>query len=96
MIEQVEGGLLSFRAGVLPSKIKQIERDLAKDIYRGLVLGNLAALLVAEGLDDEEIEAGYMYDVIRELCFGALNDRDGKFHRTHARARERLHFIARQ
>lgn len=93
MMEQIEGGLFAFRSGLLPSKVKEIERELANNRYRALVLGNLAGLAVAEGLDDEEIETGHAYDLLRELFFGALNARDGKFHRSLARARERLHFV---
>lgn len=94
MIEQVERGLFDFRAGLLPSRIKEIEREAAIRTHEGLILGNLASLAVAMGWDDEEIESGYLYDAIRERIFAALNDRSGKFFRSVVRARERLHFIA--
>ena len=93
MVEQVERGLFDFRAGVLPSKIKEIERDLAKRTYGSLIVGNAAGYAVAHGLYEDEIEAGALYDLMRDLIFGALNDGDGKLHRSVARARERLHFV---
>lgn len=93
MIGEVERGLFDFRSGILSSKIKEVEREMAIKTYAALTLGNLAGLAVAKGLYDDEIEAGYLYDALRELVFGAINDRDGKFHRSVARARERLHFV---
>lgn len=95
MIEHVEQGLFAFRAGLSPSGIREIEREVAIRTYEALILGNLAGLAVAKGLYDDEVEAGYLYDALRELVVGAINDRDGKFHRSIGRARERLHFITR-
>lgn len=90
---QVERGLFDFRAGLLPSDLKQIERQLAINTYTSLVLGNLAGLAVAEGLDDEQIEAE-LQDRVRQLLISAINDSWGKFQRSIERARERLHFVS--
>lgn len=92
MIEQVERGLLDCRAGLLPSKIKEAERQLAIDTYTALALGNIAGLAIAEGMDDEEIETA-LCDRVRQLVTAAINDPDRKFWRSVSRARERLHFI---
>lgn len=92
MIDQVERGLFDFRAGLLPSDIKEVERQLAIDTYEGLVLGNLAGLTVAEGIKNEEIETA-LYERVRLLVVGAINNSRGKFYKSVERARERLHFI---
>lgn len=93
MIAQVEQGLFAFRAGLSPSRIKEIERETAISTYAALVLGNLAGLSVAKGLQDPDINSGALHALFEELFAKAMTDRDGKFHRTVARARERLHFI---
>lgn len=90
--EQVERGLFDFRAGLLPGQIREVERQLAIETYASLVLGNVAGLAVAEGMDDDQIEAE-LQERVRELLVGAINDPRGKFHRSVERARERLHFI---
>jgi hypothetical protein len=92
MIDQVERGLFDFRSGLLPSHIKEVERHLAIDTYVALVLGNIAGLAVAEGIEDEEIETE-LYERVRQLLIGAINDPRGKFHKSIDRARERLHFV---
>jgi hypothetical protein len=93
MIAHVEHGLFDFRAGVLPSHVKEVERQLAIDTYASLVLGNLAGLAVAEGMDDEQIE-NELQERVRQLVIGAINDSRCKFNRSITRARERLHFIS--
>lgn len=92
MTEQVEHGLYECRAGLTPSQIKEVERQLAIDTYTALVLGNVAGLAVAEGMDDEQVEMA-LYDRMHGLVTAAINDPEKKFWRSVGRARERLHFI---
>jgi hypothetical protein len=92
MIDQVERGLFDFRSGLLPSDIREIERQLAIDTYTKQVLGNVAGLAVAEGIDDTKIEAE-LPEHVRQLLCVAINDPRGKLQRSIDRARERLHFI---
>ena len=92
IIEQVEHGLFDFRAGLLPSQIKEVERQIAIDTYARLVLGNIAGLAIAEGIDEEQIETE-LYERIRQLLVSAINDPRRKFQKSIDRARERLHFI---
>lgn len=89
---RVERGLFDFRAGLLPNQLREVERQLAIDTYTSLVLGNLAGLAVAEGMDDEEIESE-LPERVRQLVINAMNDSGGKIQRCVERARERLHFI---
>jgi hypothetical protein len=94
MIDQVESGLFEFRAGLLPSHVKVIERELAIDTYEALILGNIAGLAAAEGAEDDEIETE-LYDRVRKLLSVAINDPRGKFQKSIGRAREKLHFVRR-
>lgn len=89
---QIERGLFDFRAGLLPTHVRDVERQQAIDTHTGLVLGNLAALAVAEGMDDDEIESE-LPERVRQLVMDAINDSRGKLQRSIGRARERLHFI---
>jgi hypothetical protein len=91
--ETVENGLLDFRSGVLPSRIREIERQIAIDNYERLVLGNLAGLAAATGMTDEGIEAELVMHT-RSLIDRATNHRGGKLLKSVARARERLHFVS--
>lgn len=52
----------------------------------------LAGLAVAEGMDDDQIEAE-LPERVRQLLIGAINDLRGNFQRSVERAPERLHFI---
>jgi hypothetical protein len=93
VIRHLDGGALAaFRSGLLPSDIRQVERDSAVEMYRSLVLGNLAGLLAAEGLDDETIEAE-LGGRLHALAGAALNDSGGRFLKSLARAREKMTFI---
>jgi hypothetical protein len=92
MIAQVEAGLFDQRAGLLPSRIREVERQLAIDTYSALVLGNIAGLAVAEDVPPEEIETA-LYEKVRQLLVGAINDPRGRFYRSIDRARERLYFV---
>ncbi|MCH8875169.1 hypothetical protein IH824_20815 [candidate division KSB1 bacterium] len=60
--------------------------------YERLIAGNAAALAVAYGLDDEEIEAEFP-ELIKERIWVAFNDPDERFHKSVCRARERLYFL---
>jgi len=93
MIDHVEGGLYDFRAGLLPSEVKEIERQLAIDTYTSLALGNIAALAVALGMEDQAIEARLGMRIAK-IIGAALNDPAKRFQRSVDRTRERLHFIA--
>jgi hypothetical protein len=92
MIDHVECGLFALRAGLLPSHIKEVERELAIDTYTSLALGNIAGLAAARGMDDRQIEA-QLEAYVRRLLIAAINDPRGKFQQGVDRARERLHFI---
>lgn len=81
--------LLSFQSGVLPSDIIEIEREVAIERHRKLVLGNLASLAVAKGMSDEAIEAD-LAEQAKQLTVWAVNDVDDRFWRSVRRARERL------
>jgi hypothetical protein len=48
---------------------------------QALVLGNLAGLAVAEGMDDEQIECALL-ERVRHLVIGAINDSRNNFHRS--------------
>jgi hypothetical protein len=92
MIDHVEDGLSRYRAGLLPSDIKEVERECARGTYTALALGNIAGLAVAEGIDDEAIESD-LPERIARLVRAAINDPRNKFLRSVDRTRERLHFI---
>ena len=93
IIEQSEGRLSTFSSGLLPTALKEVEQEIAIETYRGLVLGNIAGLAVAEGMDQETIET-LLPERIRELVSAALNDPRGKLQKGIDRARERLFFVA--
>ncbi len=86
------GALSEFSSGLLPADIREVERDSAVEMYTSLVLGNLAGLLIAQGIDEETIEAE-LGERLHRLASAALNDSTGKFLRSLGRARERLRFI---
>jgi hypothetical protein len=92
MIAHVEYGLSDFRAGLLPSDVREVERQNAIDTYSAQALGNIAGLAVAEGMDDRAIEARLAIRLAR-MINAALSDRRGKFQRSIDRARERLYFV---
>jgi hypothetical protein len=91
--ETVTSCLWDFQSGVLPSRVREIERQLAIDTYSGLWLGNLAGWSVAIGMTDEEIETDLARRV-HTVVDAAINDPRGKLQRSVTRARERLHFLA--
>ena len=93
MTEQVEHGLYECRAGLLPSQIKEVERQLAIETYTALALGNLAGLAVARGMQDKQIEIT-LSDYVRQLIIAAINDSHRNFWQSIYRAREKLHFIS--
>lgn len=92
MTEQVDRGLFESRAGLLPSQFKGVERQLAIDTCTALMLGNLAGLAVAQGMDDERIKTT-LRDRFRQLVASAINDPVKRFWRSVDRARDKLHFI---
>lgn len=93
MIDHVERGLFDFRSGLLPSEIREVERQIAVDTYTALALGNIAGLAVALGMDDRAIEARLSMRAAK-LINAAIDDPRGKFRRSIDRARERLHFVS--
>ncbi len=92
MINHVEGGLFEYRSGLLPSEIKNIERQYAIDTYSALVLGNLAGLAVAKGLEDRDLGVK-LAPLLHRLLTNALNDPQRRFQKSVSRARIRLHFV---
>ena len=86
--------LIVFRSGLLPGQLREIERELAVETYTRLIVGNAAGLAIALGLTDEEIASALPRCVADRLAT-AISDPDGRFDKSVARARERLHFIVR-
>jgi hypothetical protein len=93
VVQHLEGSLLAFRSGLLPSDITELERQVAQERYRTMVLGNFAGYAVACGLDDASIERN-LPEIARSLTARALQDPERRFARSVERARERLHFVA--
>jgi hypothetical protein len=91
--KHLEDDLFDFRSGLLPSEIREIEREIAQQRYRAMVLGNLAGFAVAYGLDDASIERN-LPEIARSLTAHALDDPERCFARSVGRARERLRFLA--
>jgi len=92
MIEQVERGLFDFRAGILPSQIKELEREQAIETYTNLLVGIAAPLAVALDLANDQIETRLPPRMVK-LLLAAITDRNGRFQKRIDRARERLHFV---
>jgi hypothetical protein len=85
VVQHLEGSLLDFRSGLLPSDITELERQVAQERYRTMVLGNLAGYGVACGLDDASMERN-LPEIARSLTVRALHDPERRFARSVDRA----------
>ena len=92
MIDHVEQGLFDFRSGLLPSLVKEVEREQAIATYAGLLVGMAAPLAAALGLLDDQVETRLPPRVLK-LLLAAITDPRGRFQKNTERARERLHFV---
>jgi hypothetical protein len=54
-IETAQTSLFTFRSGLTPGQVIQIERAVACDRYRSLIIGNAVGLAVSLGLDPDDI-----------------------------------------
>lgn len=90
--ETLEQSLLDFRSGLLPEQLREIEREQARETYRGLILGNAAGLAATYEMTTAEVEADLTNDV-SELLAENITNPDGQFDKRIERARRKLHFL---
>lgn len=90
--EVAAGNLIDYRSGLTPGQVVEIEREVAQERYRQLILGNAAGLGVSLGLSDNEILADLPGLIAAETSASMQADPE-RPPKAVARARGRLHFI---
>ena len=91
--QEVAGSnLTDYRSGLTPGQVVEIEREVAQERYRQLIVGNAIGLGVSLGLSDEEIIEG-LPDMIGAEVFASMQADPVRRPKVIARARGRLHFI---
>ena len=83
---------MEFRSGLLPDRLKEIEREAAIENYEKLFRSNAAGLAVALGLTDADIETD-LPELIAKNVEDAIMSDDLKFWKSKKRAEDKYRFI---
>ena len=85
-------GLVDSTNGLLPSRVLELERDRAREIYSRQITGNAAGLAVALGIQDAELPQ-LLPTAVGRLLGAQIRTPRSALRRGVARARDRLHFL---
>lgn len=90
-LHHLETSLFDHRSGLTPGQLVELEREQAIVRYQSNLRGNIAGMVVAPGLDDDDMEMN-LPEIIGSETRSPVEDHDGRFAKSVRRVGERLYF----